>query len=125
MTKDEKIALDVRSGLTYLHSLNGSNNPLKKVTEDTRPTVNNNLGPQVIPQHINPFLHLSLKHFSAPEILSSINLSKILITQSLPWVMVLTDKIGNLAAQVGSKMFHPNIAEALKRGNLLSDNHWV
>ena len=95
------------------------------MTEDTGPAVDNNLGPQVIPQHINPFLHLSLKHFSAPEILSNINSSQILITQSLPWVMVLTDKIGNLAAQVGSQMLHPHMAEALKRGHLLSDNHWV
>ena len=46
-------------------------------------------------------------------------------SQSLPWVMVLTDKIGNLAAQVGSQMLNPYMAEALKRGHLLSDNHWV
>ena len=37
--------------------------------------------------------------------------------------MCLADKIGNLAAQVGGKMLHPNITEFLKRGNLLSDNH--
>ena len=28
-----------RTGLTYLHSLNGSNNPLQKVTEDTGPII--------------------------------------------------------------------------------------
>ena len=37
--------------------------------------------------------------------------------------MCLADKIGNLAAEVGGKMLHPNITEFLKRGNLLSDNH--
>ena len=95
------------------------------MTEDTGPAVDNNLGPQVFPQHINPFLHLSLNNLSAPEILSMKTLLKLLITQSLPWVMVLTDKIGNLAAQVGSQMLHSNMAEALKRGHLLSDNHWV
>ena len=37
--------------------------------------------------------------------------------------MCLADKIGDLTAQVGSKLLHPNITEFLKGGNLLSDNH--